>query len=590
MIDLVGLLPALLPVPYLMVTLLALASRNGRNAWLYIAGIVAGICTLTLSIIVWPATPLQDAWRWFSAGPLDVSWIVLRDPLALTLAALVGGIGALVFLYSGGYFGKGEDLRRYYALLALFASSMVAAVTAGDLIQLLFAWEIIGVTSFLLIGFWHHRDAAVRAARKAFLTIIVGDAALLAGILALAIRYGTTGIPAILEAARPDAITILAGVGILIGAISKSAQFPLHDWLPDAMEGPTPVSAFLHSAAMVKAGLFLVARMLPLLLLVGLGPWIALIALVTMLLASGIALVETDIKRVLAYSTMNHIAIVLLALGLGAGAAALTHLLMHSVTKAMLFFSAGVLIHSAGTQDLSRMRFQWRSLPVVSAIIGALALAGIAPLAAAVSKDVVLEAAIEAGDPALLLAFASALVLGAAYLVRWILLITTPGGERMTAVADRRMTLPLPLLLVGAAAGALALPLLHALGVTTELRLGASALLSMALAVVGGLLAYAATRTIALDWLSRSALASAARARFLMDDLCAAVADGVAGLARVWVAVDDAGVNRTARGIGNAAVLAGSKLRYTVTGRVRAYALAILIGALALILLVRWSP
>ena len=594
--ELAPLLPALLPVPFLLVTCIALLSRNGRNAWLSYLGMFAGLVTLSLAVLVWPSTEVsRTAWEWFTVGPLSVSWTVLLDPLSLTLAALVGGIGAFVFLYSGGYLEKREDLKRYYALLALFAASMVAAVTAGDLVQLLFAWEIIGVTSFLLIGFWHHKESAVRAARKALLTILVGDTALIGGILALAVHYRTTDILTILTLAQPDTITLLAGIGILIGAMSKSAQFPLHDWLPDAMEGPTPVSAFLHSATMVKAGLFLVARMLPLLLLVGLGPWIVLVAIITMLLAATLALVETDVKRVLAYSTMNHLAIILLALGLGATAAALTHIVMHSIVKAMLFFVAGVLIHRYATQDITQMHAQKWSLVAVCALFGAAALAGIPPLAAALSKDAVLEVALATGDTTLVITLAIALVLGAAYLVRWYLLIVTPASTSTSVhtkhhPTDARMLIPLPFLLVGAVCGGFAIPLLHELGIASELHIGWGIALSLLFALTGGLLAWAAVRSKLLDWLSCSVIAHAARVRFLIDELGVWLATGVGRLASAVWSFDDKRVNRTVRGVGNVTVSVAERLRHTVTGRITTYALAVLLGAFGLIFLLRWSP
>jgi NADH-quinone oxidoreductase subunit L len=236
------------------------------------------------------------------------------------------------------------------------------------------------------------------------------------------------------------------------------------------------------------------------------------------------------------------------------------------------------------------MGFPRWTLPTVCALLGALALAGIPPLAAAMSKDAVLEAALRAGDPVLILAFASALVVGAAYLVRWYLLITTQRSHETHPHADARMRAPLPVLLTAVIAGAAALPFLHAIGVTTEFHVGASALLSLLFAITGGLLAYAATRTTLLDWLARSPLAMTARARFLMDDAYTATASGVVGLGRAWAHVDDRGVNRGVRGVANITAATGSRLRHIITGRVRTYIIAILLGALAIILLVRWSP
>jgi NADH:ubiquinone oxidoreductase subunit 5 (subunit L)/multisubunit Na+/H+ antiporter MnhA subunit len=576
-------LPTILALaPFALTLLYALLVPNGKNRHVGYVGALASAATLWLLFAVGQSQHM----RWFSAANVSFALALGVDPITLVFGGIVAGAGIFVFLYSVGYFEPGEDLRRYYALLSLFALSMLGAVLARDLFLLFFWWELVGVSSFLLIGFWHGRDEAVRAARKAILTILVGDVLFLGGVLALALRYGTLSIDALVQLARPDTITLAAMVGILAGALSKSAQFPFHAWLPDAMAGPTPVSAFLHSAAMVKAGLYLVARFLPVFLLVGLGPWIMAIALLSIVLSALCALVETDVKRVLAYSTMNHLGIILLALGAGALGVALVHVLVHSAFKALLFFSAGIAIHSSGTQDLRGMRLAFGANALaVTTLIGVLSLAGLPPLAGFFSKEGILSAL--AGEYGMWVAMPlmAALFIGALYGLRWYMLLFRRGGKQ--AHAPWQMRAPLvPLALACALGGIAAAPLaawLGDAGAHTDVALAISSTLLVLAAVAVALGVF--VRGWSVRWLERSVLAQAMRERFLVDSLYDAIARKIARIAHAISRIDNLVVNRGVRLVGEWFVAAGNALRRIHTGAPAAYVAGVLAGFAALVIL-----
>ncbi len=583
-------LPFLIPLPFALVMLCALVAPARAARRLGYLGSLAGAATLLLVFLSYAGgTGTQAAtWTWFGAAGEQFPLTITLDALSLVLSGIVSLIGVAVFLYSVGYFGDEErpsDLSRYYAILSLFAASMLGVVLSGSLLQLFVCWELVGISSYLLIGFWHGKDEAMRAARKALLTILVGDAFLLAGIMLLRARYGTFDIARVLALARPDTLTLLAAIGIVVGAISKSAQFPLHAWLPDAMAGPTPVSAFLHSATMVKAGLFLVARMLPLLLLVGLSPWLAALALVTIALSACMALVETDIKRALAYSTMNQLGFVLLALSAGAVAAGTYHMLTHSMFKALLFFAAGIAIHATGTQDMARMRLALgaNALAIVAGI-GALALAGMVPLSGFFSKETILDALVRQGNWTIVACFMLAVLLSAAYIARWYLLVFARGGR--DARAPWQMMAPAVGLALLSLAGGLAMGKVFGLfGEAAPPVLTPWTLLSLALVLAGFLCTYLSCVRGWAAWLPGTALASAARARFLLDDLSAGVARAALGVARACAWIDGNVVDRAVRGVAVRMGALARGARRMQTGRVATYAFAIVAGFIALVLL-----
>jgi NADH-quinone oxidoreductase subunit L len=341
-------------------------------------------------------------WSWLTAGQLDFGLRIVVDPLSVFMMLVVSGVGMLIVLYSIGYMDGDDEERRYFAYMALFVFSMLLLVQAGNLLILLVGWGLVGLSSYLLIGFWHDRPSAVAAAKKAFVINAIGDATFALALFLLIQRTGSLNFEVVFTQSIHGSWAInLIALGLLGGAVAKSAQLPLHTWLPDAMEGPTPVSALIHAATMVTAGVYLIVRTASLFeqapkvleLAAGLGA-------ITIVMAGLIALVQVDIKRVIAYSTMSQIGYMFLAAGLGAYPNAMFHLMTHAFFKALLFMAAGLVIHAlAGEQDMRKMGGLNRLLPFtyVCFAIGALSLAGIPPFAGFFSKDSILAAALDGG-------------------------------------------------------------------------------------------------------------------------------------------------------------------------------------------------
>jgi NADH-quinone oxidoreductase subunit L len=334
---------------------------------------------------------------WLQAGALHVSFGVSVDPLSMLMLLVVTGVGSLIQIYSVAYMRGDRGYSRFFTFMSLFTFSMLGLVLSNNFLQLFIFWELVGVSSYLLIGFWYERPAAADAAKKAFLTNRVGDFGFLAGIIMIWAADGTLNFGSL----ENDCIinTTLVGTvgGLLIfcGAVGKSAQFPLHVWLPDAMEGPTPVSALIHAATMVAAGVYMVCRVffvfdLPAqTVIAGVGGF-------TALLAALIATQQNDIKRILAYSTLSQLGYMIMAAGLSAQPAAIFHLATHACFKALLFLGAGSVIHALShEQDIWKMGRLRDKMPVTAAafLIGTLALCGLPPLSGFYSKDAILAAA-----------------------------------------------------------------------------------------------------------------------------------------------------------------------------------------------------
>ena len=349
---------------------------------------------------------LSTAFTWLQVAGFQADMSILVDPLSLTMMLVVSGVGGLIVWYSMGYMAGADEERRYFAYMSLFVFSMLLLVEAGNLLILLVGWGLVGLASYLLIGFDHHRPAAIAAAKKAFLMNAVGDAAMALAFFLLIARIGSLDFAPAFQAAEDgllsETVVTLVALGLLAGAAAKSAQVPIHTWLPDAMEGPTPVSALIHAATMVTAGVYLICRTHP---LFEAAPTVqnlaAVLGLVTLLLAGAIALVQQDIKRVIAYSTMSQIGYMFVGVGVGAYGFAMFHLVTHAFFKALLFLSAGLVIHHlAGEQDMRQMGGLRRFMPRthVAFLIGTLALMGIPPLAGFWSKDAILASALDQGD------------------------------------------------------------------------------------------------------------------------------------------------------------------------------------------------
>jgi NADH-quinone oxidoreductase subunit L len=351
---------------------------------------------------------------WVDAGRFHASWALRYDTLSAVMVAMVCFVAMLIHVYSIGYMAHDAYPRyRFFSYLSLFTFSMLMLVTADNLLQLFFGWEGVGLCSYLLIGYWYDRPSANAAAIKAFVTNRIGDLFFAVGVALIFFKFGSTEFSVIFPAVaqhQGDTYSVVGGtfpafevIGVLlfIGAMGKSAQIGLHVWLPDAMEGPTPVSALIHAATMVTAGVFLVARMSP---IYEFAPFalgmVTFIGATTALFAATIGCAQTDIKRVIAYSTCSQLGYMFVAAGVGAYQVSIFHLICHAFFKALLFLSAGSVIHAmSDEQDMRKMGGLWRMIPWSCAMmwIGSLALAGIPPFAGYYSKDAIIAAAYASG-------------------------------------------------------------------------------------------------------------------------------------------------------------------------------------------------
>jgi NADH-quinone oxidoreductase subunit L len=343
---------------------------------------------------------VSTAWTWITGGSYRSGLEVIVDPLSVFMMLIVSGVGALIVAYSIGYMDGDDEERRYFAYMSLFVFSMLLLVQGGNLLLLLAGWGMVGLSSYLLIGFWHERPSAIAAAKKAFVMNAIGDATMALAFFLL-IQKGNSLEFGVLGGQFSSTVTTLVALGLLGGAVAKSAQIPLHTWLPDAMEGPTPVSALIHAATMVTAGVYLIVRTHAIFeqapkvadLAAGLGA-------ATLLVAGLIALVQVDIKRVIAYSTMSQIGYMFLGAGLGSYANSMFHLMTHAFFKALLFLAAGLVIHAlANEQDVRKMGGLRALMPRTywAFLVGSLALVGIFPFAGFFSKDSILAAAMAHG-------------------------------------------------------------------------------------------------------------------------------------------------------------------------------------------------
>lgn len=418
----------------------ARASEVVTTALVGIAAVLAWVTFLSVGFGD-GAKPTIHLGTWISSGQFQSNWSVRIDTLSAVMMIVITTVSALVHTYSIGYMADDPSRPRFFAYLSLFTFAMLMLVTADDLIQLFFGWEGVGLASYLLIGFWHHKSSANDAAIKAFVVNRVGDVGLALGVMACFAVFGTVSFDGIFSALEQGAVTpiwtdvalplsgleirfldltvpVLEVIGVLlfIGAMGKSAQFILHTWLPDAMEGPTPVSALIHAATMVTAGVFLVCRMSPLYAEAPTASaMITLIGATTAFFAATIGLVQTDIKRVIAYSTASQLGYMFFAAGVGGYGAAMFHLTTHAFFKALLFLGAGSVIHfSHHEQDMRNMGGLRQQMPVtfVMMLAGTLAITGVglpmvkifgAPFGFAgfVSKDMLIESAYAGAEQAL---------------------------------------------------------------------------------------------------------------------------------------------------------------------------------------------
>nr|YP_009439004.1 NADH-plastoquinone oxidoreductase subunit 5 [Merxmuellera tsaratananensis]ATG81996.1 NADH-plastoquinone oxidoreductase subunit 5 [Merxmuellera tsaratananensis] len=410
----------LLPLPVIMsmgfgLFLIPTATKNLRRIWAFPSVLllsIAMVFSVHLSIQQINGSSIyQYLWSWTINNDFSLEFGYLIDPLTSIMLILITTVGILVLIYSDDYMSHDEGYLRFFVYISFFNTSMLGLVTSSNLIQIYFFWELVGMCSYLLIGFWFTRPIAASACQKAFVTNRVGDFGLLLGILGFFWITGSLEFRDLFKIANNwipnnginSLLTTLCAFLLFLGAVAKSAQFPLHVWLPDAMEGPTPISALIHAATMVAAGIFLLARLLPLFIsLPLLMSFISLVGTITLFLGATLALAQTDIKRSLAYSTMSQLGYMMLALGIGSYQAALFHLITHAYSKALLFLGSGSIIHSMEplvgyspdkSQNMVLMGGLRKYVPITRTTFlwGTLSLCGIPPLACFWSKDEILS-------------------------------------------------------------------------------------------------------------------------------------------------------------------------------------------------------
>ncbi len=574
----------------------------------------------------------------------ELGWVV--DGLSIMMFFLVNVVGLLVFIYAVGYMHADVRVPWFFAAFSLFAGSMLLLVGAPNLIQLIIGWEGVGLASYLLIGFYWEDLDNVRAGNKAFLVNKVGDIGLLLGAILIAVAVGSFDFQAINLAAAEhvealSSVAVVGGLLLFFGAMGKSAQFPLHIWLPDAMAGPTPVSALMHAATMVTAGIYLMARTFPLFqnLAQEARPWMVAIGAITLFALGLLALVADDIKKVLAYSTVSQLGYMMTAVAAGGYTAGLFHLFTHAFFKALLFLGAGSVIHAVHSNNMSEMGGLRKDMPITywTFLIGSLSLAGIIPLAGFWSKDEILVTLGDSGYTAVMwIAIAGAFVT-AFYMTRAVALTFhgTYKGQGHPHESPRVMTVPLMLLAIPSAiAGVFSIPGVSLPGIgnfgewlaVREVAIGDHHAEAIQWALAGaGILA--ALAGIALGWVifgrdretqqERDALDvpilyPLLRNKYYMDDLANGVVGATMGpIARfvnwtntyiidafvnsvalltkglgsfVYGILDQRGVDGVVHGLSAATDSAGSALRKMQTGRVQQYAASFVGGVLALII------
>jgi NADH-quinone oxidoreductase subunit L len=471
---------ALLP---LLASFITSCMKCGRRAAGVAIVAMFGSCVLALLAFgqAWGMGPNKHVTfdiPWLTVGTTTINFGFVLDPLTGVMAAMVTFVGLLIFIYSFGYMKDDKRMARFFCYLSLFAAGMLGLILANNLLLLFMCWEIVGVASYLLISFWNHKPEAAAAGKKAFIVTRIGDIGFLIGIL-LAFKYtgtltlydGGNGLLDLASALKEvghgfkseetgtlftPAIAAIVSLLLFLGAVGKSGQLPLHVWLPDAMEGPTPVSALIHAATMVAAGVFLVARTMPFFEAGGTEMVVAWTGAATALVAAFIALGQYDVKRILAYSTVSQLGLMMVGLGVGGVAVGMFHLLTHAFFKALLFLGAGSIIHGCHEeQDIRKMGGIWKSMRITSIayLCGTAALVAFPFTSGFFSKDEILAGAWASSEPIFWISAAASL-LTAVYMTRQCLYLFSGSyrGEHAPHESPRVMTVPLVILAVFALA------------------------------------------------------------------------------------------------------------------------------------------
>ena len=626
----------LLPLFAFVITIFFGKRLPGKGSLLAIGAAGASSClSFALLFYVLSGGRVDVTYPWFQAGKYAVSVGATVDPLGALMLIVVSVVGLLVEIYSVGYMHGDPRFSRYFAYISLFIFSMYGLVLSNSFFLLYIFWELVGICSYLLIGFWFEKKSASDAGKKAFITNRVGDFGFLIGILLLASAAGTFQFSQIFSMAQggqfaPRFLTI-ATVCLFAGAVGKSAQFPLHVWLPDAMEGPTPISALIHAATMVAAGVYMVARCFPLFSSSAEASLVvATIGGITAILAATIACTQFDIKRVLAYSTLSQLGYMMLGLGCAGYVAGMFHLMTHAFFKALLFLCAGSVIHATEKQDIREMGGLGRQMKITSAtfLIACLAIAGVPPFSGFWSKDEILVAVQRSGNAGLYAIAIAGALLTAFYMFRLYFVVFL--GQEKGKAHESPSVMAIPLVILGVlsvCAGWVGLPWFKQ-GIGSFLSGGEVqghhgpnyAVMGTSLLVAGGgiLLSYA---TYVKGWVARDAfsrrfgpiyrllynkyyvdeiyltflirpLVSLTRGLFAFDlGVIDGAVNGTARLTVVWSRIkewfDVYVVDGTVNGVAFATQFAGSVIRRAQTGYLQQYALMIIVG-LATILIVKF--
>ena len=619
--------PALLVgIPLMSAAVLLLLGKR-TNAWGHLLGTAASIASFGVAVAavmhlvsqsVGSREITQTVWNWFTVGNFSVDVTLSIDALSGVFILLITGVGSLIHIYSIGYMSHDENRRKFFAYLNLFIAAMLLLVLANNFLLLYVGWEGVGLASFLLIGFWQHKNSASTAANKAFILNRVGDFGLAAAVMLMFVTFGSVSFPTVFAhvGSAPGHTTTWIALALLLAACGKSAQFPLQSWLLDAMEGPTPVSALIHAATMVTAGVYLVARSNAIFDLTQTGRTaVMIVGTITLLMGAVIGIAKDDIKKALAGSTMSQIGYMMLAVGLGPVGYvwAIFHLLTHGFFKANMFLGAGSVMH--GMNDDVNMRHYGalrKSMAITfgTFLIGYLAIIGVPPFAGFFSKDEIIKAAFEQSVWA-----GAAALLGAgitAYYMSRVMFMTFFGKARWQSGVHPHespavMTIPLIVLaLLSAVAGYGLLhvinleewltPLLHP--TTAELPFNEALLLPGTLAVVAvgvvlAWFAYGSTREIPVQAPRGNAFIRAARADLGGDAFNQEVVIGPGErLTATLVAVDKKVLDASVMGIADTFTGLGGRFRSLQTGFTRSYALVMVVGVIivgAVAFLVRLS-
>jgi len=622
MIALVWLIPSF---PLAAFLIAGLFGRRWLGHWTgVIASAAVGLSALLsigvfLEVLGGKEQTVVQLYRWIGVGDFSVNVAALVDPLSAVMLLVVTVVSFLIFVYSNGYMAHDEGFYRFFAWLSLFVFAMLILVMADNYLLMFVGWEGVGLCSYLLIGFWFERPEPYLAAKKAFVMNRIGDWGYTIGIITIFLVFNSMNFLDVFHRLEQSAIAqntlAIICIALFFGATGKSAQLPLYSWLPDAMEGPTPVSALIHAATMVTSGVYLVARSMP--LFVAAGPSLEVVGIVgavTAIFAATIALVQFDIKRVMAYSTVSQLGYMFLALGVGAPVAAIFHLATHAFFKALLFLGSGSVIHGlGGEQDMRKMGGLRRKMPVTfwTMLVAGGALAALPPLAGFWSKDEIVAAAFVNGHVVLYAIGIITAVLTAFYVTRalWMTFYGEPRDHHLFDHAHESpaiMTLPLILLGVGTVVLGIAIgfppeqgfihrflgPVVEAAGVVEHAPELATILLLAAVSVVAGVVGIAIGLLMYVR--HRPDPAAVARAagpvyrllvnKYYIDELYDhRVVEAARAIAGASWAFDIHIIDGLANRLGWALAMGGQGLRRLQTGVVGNYALTIMAGLLLML-------